>query len=309
MDNDTDSNIQDQFDYISTNDIDTEFYIYMVEGLSFHKIIDYFKASEAVITLTAKTMTYSELFISYQAKKAKKVSVDQLDINMFCEFDVSKFKKYHFKSTKDKYEIFINIKSFADKIKKLGKNESLILQKNAGEDKIYVSSQLNSSDITFITPLVMKECKIFNHSETDKNDETNCCFVNTKKLNKDASKITTTAFKNVKIEGYPNKMKIHAISPYQTDGFVFLYEKPFSLGNVQIDLNAMKDLKIDKQKIDEVIFDITIPTNLLKNLAKLAKFSTEDFKVYFEKDTYMKIISKIKDYAIVYTYIKNSINS
>ena len=80
---DTDLDIQDQFEYISSNNSDTEFYIHMVEGLSFHKIIDYFKASEAVITLTNKSMTYSELFTNYEPKKSKKSSIDTLDINMY----------------------------------------------------------------------------------------------------------------------------------------------------------------------------------------------------------------------------------
>jgi len=278
----------------------------MIEGLSFHKIIDYFKASDAVITLTHKNMTYSELFTNSPPKKTKKQNVGELDVNMYCEFDISKFKEYRFKSKKDKYEIFINIKSFADKIKKLGKTESLILKKNSGEDKIYISSQLDSNDITFITPLVMKECKIFDHSDTDKNDETNCCFVDTKKLSKDVAKITTTSFKDVQIKGFPNKMEVHVISPYETDGYVFLYGKALSLGNVQINLGAMKDIKIDKKNTNTEIFDIRISTNLLKNLAKLAKIANEDFKVYFEKNSYMKVISKIKDYAIVYTYIKSS---
>src|SRR5206468_6188489 len=98
--NSSQDNIPDQFDYITPTDDETEFTVEIAEGISFSKLFDFLKNGNcAVIKLTEESMSYIEL-------KDNSNKMPKFNVNILCEFDVSKFKIYKFKSKNKEYNLY-----------------------------------------------------------------------------------------------------------------------------------------------------------------------------------------------------------
>jgi len=175
-----------------------------------------------------------------------------------------------------------------------------------GDERICIYTSSSNDDVSYLSPIVMQNCETFGRDA--KYENTPNCLVKPAKLSTDCQKITPVNFKKVTILGYQNEMIIEAISPYQTDGHKFHYNNSSPIPkDIHINFGAMPDIiPVRQQKSIEPIMKLEIPTPLLKNIAKLGKLSDRDMKVFFEKNSKgdcMKIMTEIKNYAIVYTYI------
>jgi hypothetical protein len=132
-----------------------------------------------------------------------------------------------------------------------------------------------------------------------------------------SKKISSAKFKTVNITGFVNKMIIDVQSVYGNDGHTFHYDlvdeiSPIISSKFNINFNLIPgSIPFDKSTsegstlIQEPIIKFDIPTNLFKNIAKLATLSECNMKVFFETDreSCMKIVATIKMYVTVYVYI------
>ena len=67
----------------------------------------------------------------------------------------------------------------------------------------------------------------------------------------------------------------------------------YKLNNVIINFTAIPDISPSTIENDNTpVTKIGMSTNLLKNIAKLSKLSSESLKFFFQQDGKMKIISK-----------------
>lgn len=306
-------NIADPFDYSTSinTDTDTEFVIEIVNGISFSKLFDCLKnGTYAVIKFTDKSMSYVELRDSENKK-------NKFNTDILCEFNTSKFKTYYFKSKSGEYNLYIDIKTFVDKVKKLDKDAILKMVKQKGIDTISIYRSTSQSDVSYFKPLVMQNCETFGRNI--KSNEPPNSLIKPKKIYQDSQKVSPSQFKKVIIKGYEDKMEIEAIGVYQSDGHKFYYDnisasiipKKFNINfNLLADIvnttpmTPVVSTQLDNN--DKPIMEFEIPTSLFKNIAKLAKLNDYDMKVFFENNNdgaCMKIITDVKDYATVYYYI------
>lgn len=297
--------------YSIASDVSTKFCFEISNGYSFSKLFEYLKNGEnAVIKLTKNSMTYNEL-ISKKIEGSNKKAI--FNVNNSCEFQIENFKNYQFESPNEEYNLFINIKGFKDKIKKIPKNDGIKIYKQKDDELIYIqviSSGEPSSGISFIRPLNMQNCETYTHPVSNITEETPNCLINLKNFKADCSKISPTEYKTVKMIGYNSKMEIRAMSPDNSDGHIFVYENKGikqKIKGLNIDVSKLsnyEDITIDLD-FDENPIQINMPTNLLKNLTKLTQLSEQPLRVFFEDENYIKIIALVKDYATLRIYIKD----
>lgn len=301
--NSFEDNTPDQFDYITTTDIDTEFTIEIADGASFSKLFDCLKnGNNAVIRLTDTSMSYIELMDTSQGQKNK----TKFNIDILCEFNVNKFKTYKFTSKSKEYNLYIDVKTFVDKVSKI-KDTSIKIIKRKGDETISIYTSASNADVSYLKPLVMQSCETFGRDTKTRNSPN--CLINPKKITADSLKISPSKFKKVTVTGYNNRMIVDAQSLYQSDGHTFHYGEPINNIVFNINFDALPDISIpakSNNKVQEPIMRLEIPTNLFKNIAKLAKLSDCNMKVFFERSDSgdcMKIITEVKNYATVHTYV------
>ena len=296
-----DDNIEDQFEYNSSSDVEAEFEIELSDGSIFSKLFDFLKNGDnALIKLTKNSMTYTELKdMTEDPKKGK----NRFNIDIICDFNVDRFKTYIFKSKNEEYNLYMDVKTFHDKIKKIKKDVPIKIVKRSKNETINIYTSDNLEDVAYFQPLVMQNIDSYNKEY--KNKKTPNCLINTKKMYSDCNKISPTKYKKATLTGYDNYMTVEFRSLYQNDGQKFNYSPVLPYKNLNINLSLMPDVvcnPIVKSTIPIIKYDI--PTNLLKNISKLGQLSDSDMEFFFEKEEQrIKIIINIKQYVTVYTYI------
>jgi len=302
---------------IITNSNDTRFVIEIENGPSFSKLFTYLKfSSDSVIRLTKNSMTYNEL-ITKQIEGSNKKSY--LNINNTIDFDVKKFKMFIFDSPNPEYNLFINVKSFQERVGKIIKNNSIKIYKESKDEHIYIQTSDNTADsegISFITPLNMQNCEIFTHPSSTKDEDNPNCTINLKKFKMECSKISSNEHKQIKLIGYNKRMEIHAVSENGLEGHIFKHSNTNNVitDGAKIDLKKIKinGFVLNTSNDDYLDLDnhpilINLSVNLLKNISRLTQISDYPFKVFFEKkENYIKIITSIKEYAKLTIYIQDN---
>jgi len=303
----TEDNIIDPFEYSTqtSSDIDVEFIIEIVDGISFSKLFDCLKnGTNAVIKFTDTSMTYIEMRDTEEKK-------NKFTTDILCEFNIKKFKTYIFKSKSSEYNLYIDVKTFVDKVKKSTKDSILKMVKKPGSDTISIYKSASLSDVSYFKPLVMQNCETFRHNI--KSYEVANSLIKSKKIYTDSQKLSPATFKKVTIRGYKDKMEVEAKSVYGSDGHLFNYDNSSTIlpKTFNINFNLLSGV-VDKVIPDpiviknELIMEFEIPTSLFKNISKLVKLNDNDTKVFFQNtnnENYMKIITDVKNYATVYYYI------
>ena len=274
----SEDNIIDPFEYSTqtSSDVDVEFIVEIIDGISFSKLFDCLKnGTTAVIRFTSTSMTYVEL----------RDKEDKFKTDILCEFNVKKFKTYIFKSKLSEYNLYIDVKTFVDKVKKLTKDSILKMVKTIGSDTISIYKSESLTDVSYFKPLVMQNCETFKH-DINSNEIANS-LIKPKKIYIDSQKLSPTTFKKVTIIGYKDKMVVEAKSVYGNDGHKFNYDnssnllpKTFNI-NFNLLVGVVPPVITDHESVkDEPIMEFEIPTSLFKTISKLIKLNDNNKQLH-----------------------------
>lgn len=288
------------------------------QGVTFFKLIECLKNSEnAVLEFTASTIKYNEL-VNKQADNKK----SYLTINNSFEIYPSKLEKYYYGMKEPEYPMYFNVKDLKDKLKDAKGKDKIRLYKPKHEDLIYlltIKPDNTVISVSFFKPLNMMNQDFITYSKPSREDDNPNCTVNPKTLKENCTKIKPTNYKKVTLDCYATHMIAEVFAPDGSNGLIFAYgEKPsintsINIGKIDIDFNHLysQDLMMKPIKVNIITnnhLKINIPTNAFKSLGKLAPLSSNHIKFFFE-DGYVKILTCIKDFGHIRTYIGNDVTA
>ena len=306
---------KDEIDGIpSLIDANSSFVAEFSEGYTFRNMIEYLR-----VTNTKGNFRFSRDLIYYEQVDADNTILNQIEIQT-CELS-----HYEINTQNEEIIIGINISDMRSITKTIGKKDSVRLFKHANDPFLYIqiisqsSRNVNRQNVSIVRPqhVEMFEYDIPEYQNDEKSPN---CTIPTADFAKTCTSMSSVKCSYVTIYGLPKGLILEGFQ----EGSMFGRREQFGncegyVTSVQSSISSStsppikSDIRLNipsgpkpRLILKTPLVKIKVKMTIIKALAKLNNLSAMGtLKVYSEKETPVKFVSKIGGYGILRSYARS----